>query len=257
VEYLNTPANGMRDLLINCFKEAKNRLVLLDYDGTLVDYQRSPLDAVPSRQLLGFLLRLNALPQTRLLIITGRAFAEIDGFIGDLPIDIIAEHGAMVRENRHWHELVEDDGHWKKEIGPVLDRFATACPGSFVEEKRFSMAWHYRNAAEEKGISDSRAVIAALQEITGRLGLKITDGNKVVEVKKQGIDKGMGVRYALQQGVYDFALAIGDDKTDEDMFAALVNNKHAFTIKVGIGDTLAQYRLDNVPQVIALLNELI
>ncbi|MDP4129675.1 MAG: trehalose-phosphatase [Bacteroidota bacterium] len=247
----------MKDLLAEKFKKAKSKLILLDYDGTLVDYQKAPQDAIPSEKLLSFLLKLNDLPDTSLVIITGRAYSEIDGFIGTLPIDIVAEHGAMSRENGDWKELIRDKGDWKRNIIPVLDRFSTRCPGSFTEEKRFSLAWHYRNAELQTGISISRELIGALSEKAWTMGLKITDGNKVVEVKKQGIDKGKGTQYLLEKRRYDFILAMGDDKTDEDMFEVLANKDDAFTIKVGVGDTLAKYRLDNVQDVILLLNELL
>jgi trehalose 6-phosphate synthase/phosphatase len=247
----------MEELVIEHFKRAKNRLILLDYDGTLVDYHRAPHEATPPEQLLLTLMRLNASPDTRLVIITGRAYADIDRFIGYRSIDLVAEHGAMVRENGQWKELVQDNGTWKQVIHPIMDRFVTACPGSFIEEKRFSLAWHYRNASGESGFAVSRELIEALQARLPALGLKITDGNKVIEIKKKDIDKGRGTKYLLNGHPYDFILSVGDDRTDEDMFAVLLNNPHAFTIKVGTGESLAKYRLDHVDHVMRLLNELL
>ena len=247
----------MKDILVESFKKAKNKLILLDYDGTLVDYQRAPGEAVPTKHLLDFLLTLNALPGNRVVIITGRGFHEIEGFIGRLPIDIIAEHGAMARENGQWKDLIEDHGEWKKEIIGGMEYFAGVCPGSFTEEKRFSLAWHYRNADPETGFSRSRELIGSMTEKCRILGLKVTDGNKVVEIKKSGIDKGKGAQYLLNKQDYDFILAVGDDKTDEDMFHVLANNNHAFTIKVGVEETLAKDRLENVQEVILFLNELV
>jgi trehalose 6-phosphate synthase/phosphatase len=247
----------MKDLLTGSFKKAKSKLILLDYDGTLVDYKTIPHEATPSKKLLASLLKLNDSPNTKLVIITGRAYTEIDGFVGHLPMDIVAEHGAMIRENDVWKELIRDNGDWKRDIFPILNRFAGICPGSFIEEKRFSLAWHYRNADPEAGISASRELIRKLAEKTRKHKLKITDGNKVVEIKRQGIDKGKGAQYLLKKNKYDFILSIGDDKTDEDMFEVLADNKQAFTVKVGNGDTSAKYRLDNVQNVIVLLNELL
>lgn len=247
----------MNNFLIENFRKAKSKLILLDYDGTLVDYKMAPHEATPSKKLLASLLKLNDSPNTKVAIITGRPYLEIDGFVGHLPIDIVAEHGAMVRENDDWIELIQDNGGWKKDIFPVLDRFTGICKGSFIEEKRFSLAWHYRNAEQETGFSASRELIEALIEKIRKPGLKITDGNKVVEIKKKEIDKGKGTQYLLDKNRYDYILSIGDDKTDEDMFDVLANNKRAFTIKVGKGDTSAKYRLDTVQNVIELLNELL
>jgi trehalose 6-phosphate synthase/phosphatase len=247
----------MKELLIENFKKAGRKLILLDYDGTLVDYKTVPQEATPSKKLLVSLLKLNGSPNTKLVVISGRAYQDIDGFVGHLPIDIVAEHGAMIRENEVWKELIPDDEDWKKSISPVLLRMAGKCAGTFMEEKRFSLAWHYRNADPEEGFMASRTLIEDLKAVIPGLCLKITDGNKVVEVKKRNIDKGKGTLYLLQKNDYDFILSIGDDKTDEDMFEVLVNNPRAYTIKVGEGDTLAKYRLENVQNVIVLLNELL
>jgi trehalose 6-phosphate synthase/phosphatase len=247
----------MKALLAEKFKKAENKLVLLDYDGTLVDYKPAPQDATPSKKLLASLLRLNGSHNTKLVIITGRAYQDIDGFVGHLPIDIVAEHGAMIRENEEWRELVPDDTDWKVSVLPVLNRIMESCSGSFIEEKRYSLAWHYRNAEPEAGFKTSRELISLLSGIIQAHRLKITDGNKVVEVKRGDIDKGRGTRYLLEKGHYDFILSIGDDKTDEDMFEVLANNPHAFTIKVGEGVSRAKYRLENVQDVIVLLNELL
>lgn len=247
----------MKELLIENFHKAENKLILLDYDGTLVDYKTAPQEATPSKKLLASLLKLNGSPNTKLVIISGRSYQDIDGFVGHLPIDIVAEHGAMIRENEVWKELVPDNEAWKQSVFPMLNRATENCAGAFIEEKRFSLAWHYRNAEPENGFSASRKLIAELSAKIQALNLKITDGNKVVEVKKKDIDKGKGTLYLLEKDHYDFILSIGDDKTDEDMFEVLANNSNAYTIKVGGGDTLAKYRLENVQNVIVLLNELL
>jgi trehalose 6-phosphate synthase/phosphatase len=67
--------------------------------------------------------------------------------------------------------------------------------------------------------------------IQPELNLQVIDGNKVVEVKKTAFNKGTAARTFVENGNYDFVLAIGDDTTDEDMFEALPDD--SFTIKIG------------------------
>ena len=243
--------------MIEKFKQAQSRLILLDYDGTLVDYKMAPHEATPSKKLLASLLKLDDSPNTKVVIITGRAYLEIDAFVGHLPIDIVAEHGGMIREDGKWKQLIPDDGKWQHQIFPIFERLTKTCPGSFIEHKKFSLAFHYRNADVECGFSRSRTLISELSKRAPDFGLKITDGNKVVEIKRKDIDKGKGTQYLLNKNEYDYILCIGDDKTDEDMFDVLANNERAFTIKVGKGDTAAKYRLDTVQNVMLLLNELL
>ncbi|MBI2966594.1 MAG: trehalose-phosphatase [Bacteroidetes bacterium] len=238
------------------FLHALKKLILLDYDGTLVNFSPVPSDAKPSKRLLSILKKLTGEPQTKVVIITGRDYQDIDALIGQLPIDIIAEHGAMVKENGGWKEMSGYNTRWKKDIFPLLNEVTGTYPGSFIEEKRFSLAWHYRKAEEKLGWAYSEAMVRTLNDITPRYGLRIITGNKVVEIISRHINKGKAVRYFLKHGTYDFVLAAGDDTTDEDMFNALSKNKYGFTIKVGNGKTSAGYKLETVDKVLSLLENL-
>lgn len=228
----------------------------MDYDGTLVNYTPSPDAAKPSEQILNLLLKLNSKPQTNLVIITGRDYQDIDRLIGHLPIKIIAEHGAWIKEDAMWKVQVEDEGLWKKEIHPILNSITAKCPNSFIEEKHFSLSWHYRNAESESGDTHSRELIRILESIIPSYNLKILDGNKVVEIMTKEIGKGNAVRNIVEENNYDYILSIGDDKTDEEMFEFFLYNSNAATVKVGNGNTFAKYKLDNVNNVISLLEQL-
>jgi trehalose 6-phosphate synthase/phosphatase len=81
------------------------------------------------------------------------------------------------------------------------------------------------------------------------------DGNKVVEIRLAGYDKGFAATKFLKETRFDFLLAIGDDKTDEDLFRVLPPD--AFTLKVGLVPSLAKYNLKNQPDVSALLSEFV
>ena len=86
------------------FRNAGNKLTLLDFDGTLVDFTSNTADTIPSEGLLNLLQKVADIPDNQLIIITGREMDEIDRMVGHLPIDIIAEHGAMIRENNIWRK---------------------------------------------------------------------------------------------------------------------------------------------------------
>lgn len=243
--------------LIEKYKTATNKLLLLDYDGTLVDFYPFPEKATPSEKLLDLLIKLIGKPQTKIIIISGRSHQEIDFFLGHLPIDIIAEHGAMMKENGEWKKQIVDNGSWKNKVLPVLNHITSICPGLFIEEKYFSLAWHYRNVESKLGYSRLRTLIYTLENtIIQDYNLKIVDGNKVVEITTTETGKGIAVKNLVEQNDYDYILAIGDDKTDEDMFKYLLPDVDADTIKVGAGETLAKYKLGNVKEVLMLLEQL-
>lgn len=240
--------------LIERYKKATSKLILLDYDGTLVNYAPIPCKASPPKNLLNILAKLINKPKIKVIIISGRGYQDIDKFLGHLPIDIIAEHGAMIKNNGEWKEQAIDNKLWKKNILPILNQVTLACPNSAVEEKLFSLSWHYRNA--ESGYDHSRKLIGLLGNIIYDYKLKILDGNQVVEIMSEEVGKGKTVKKLLEHNKYDYILSIGDDKTDEEMFEYLINDPNADTIKVGNGETFAKYKFDSVDKVIELLKQL-
>ena len=150
--------------------------------------------------------------------------------------------------------LASPQSGWKPEILGVLETFADRLPGSFVEEKEETIAWHYRMADPEQAELRAPELVDHLLNLTAKTDLQIVQGNKVVEVRRAGVDKGSASSVWLSERAHDFILAIGDDITDEDMFKALPAS--ATTIRVGITGTQAQYNMRNSAEVIDLLRSL-
>lgn len=239
--------------LIEKYRLANNRVIFLDYDGTLIDYTPVPESSPLPSHLFSLLQKLLQAPRTDLFIITGRGFPDIDKIFHNLPVSIIAEHGAVIRENGRWINQLENNNLWKKEISGIMNVMTSLCPGSFIEEKSFSLAWHYRKAEVREGHLRSRELIEILGKAANHSMLKILDGNKVVEVMPDKIGKGNSVKKFLEKKDFDFILSIGDDTTDEEMFEYLLNNRNAFTFKVGNGVTFARYKLPGIDDVISLI----
>ncbi len=237
--------------------EAKNKLLLLDFDGTLVDFAADISGANPPEDLLHLLHRLSLMPGCTLVIITGRRKEDIGHLLGELKIDIVAEHGAMIRESGNWRALLINNTGWKDKIYPVMKKYTSQLPGSVLEEKSYSLAWHYRNVESGTGRTFSDALMRELREQSASLNLKIINGNKVVEILSNSVNKGEATRYLVSKNAFDYILSVGDDKTDEDMFSILSGNKNAYTVKIGSGETVADYSLDNVQQVKQILELLL
>jgi trehalose 6-phosphate synthase/phosphatase len=236
--------------------KASSRLILLDYDGTLVNHTRIPSLRKISGHLSEILLKLIKKPGTDVFIITGRGHREIEKIMKHVPVNIIADHGAMIRVGGKWKRRLENITSWKAELVPLLNKLTLSCPGSFVEEKTFSLAWHYRNAEPDAGFSVSRQLISDIERIIYSYKLKILDGNKIVEVISRETGKGHAVEQLLNHSGYDFVLAIGDDVTDEEMFHYLSDIEDAITIRVGNGSTLAKLILPEINDVLSLLKQL-
>jgi trehalose 6-phosphate synthase/phosphatase len=246
---------GIRKNLVRAYQKAKHRSLLLDYDGTLVPFARNPREAIPDPELLALLNALGAKENTSLTIISGRDAASLEEWFGDIPVNLVAEHGATVRRiGRGWTNAKTIDQSWKPILRPTLEMFVKRCPRSFIEEKNHTLAWHYRNVDPELGFLRSRELLDSLFHLVRNGQLQVIDGNKVIEIRMAGIDKGVAARSIIERAESDFILVVGDDKTDEDMFKTLAGQ--ATTIKVGSGHSAAQYSLNHHSEVIRLLIDL-
>jgi trehalose 6-phosphate synthase/phosphatase len=130
------------------------------------------------------------------------------------------------------------------------------CPNTFIESKEFSIVWHYRNANVEQARLRSLELFAELNDYSYNLGVQVLMGNKIVEVRLNGFDKGTTLKKEVLNDSYDFILAIGDDRTDEDMFKILCKNDNAYTIKIGPQASYASYNLYTPQMALALLDSL-
>ena len=242
--------------MIEKYREATSRLFLLDYDGTLVNYFSDPGAAILPESVFHLLANLLDSPSNEVYIITGRSSLEIDRVLNNLPVNIFAEHGAVMRVNGVWKNNISDPCLWKKSLIPALYQVTLKCPGSFVEEKRFSLAWHYRNSDPATGQAISAELMESIKCRVQADNLKILNGNKVIEILKAEVGKGRAVKDLMEHKDFDFILSAGDDATDEEMFEYLAGNRNAFTIKVGNGETCARYKFADIFEVERLLQNL-
>jgi trehalose 6-phosphate synthase/phosphatase len=237
------------------YLSTKNRCLLLDYDGTLVPFTRLPSEAAPDNAVKEVLLQLTGDPKNHVVIISGRDASSLDKWLGMLPITLIAEHGASFKmRNGPWQQLVSVSELWIVEIRRIMQLFVIRCAGSFIEEKTNTICWHYRNTQTGLGFSRSRELLNTLSQLIQNTTLQVIDGNKVVEVRIAGFDKGTASLKIINEMDPDFVLCVGDDTTDEDMFKALEGK--AYTIKVTNGASAAQYTILSQQQVLPLLNHL-
>lgn len=256
----SAPGNSRRWIadLLTAFSESDHALVALDYDGTLVDLQPDPLAASPDPALLDLLETLSGLEGLDVVIISGRDPSILERWVGHLPITLVAEHGLhwRLRGSETWDVLLEDaDTSWKDSVHRVLEDFATRAPGSFIEEKPASLAWHYRRVEPAFGNWQARELAQHLSEAFANSPLEVLHGSKVVEVRPQGFDKGRALTLLRTRlGTLDFEIVVGDDRTDEDMFQSL--EPGAWSIKVGSGRTYARHSVGSPRALRRLLQEM-
>jgi trehalose 6-phosphate synthase/phosphatase len=230
--------------LIQAYQAAARRALLLDYDGTLVPFVEDPKLARPDQEVLGLLGGLAAGAGNEVVIISGRPRRDLEEWFGAIPVALVAEHGVWLRpRGGEWRMLRAMTADWKERVRPILQVYVDRLPGALLEEKEFSLAWHYRRADPELASRRARELLDALAGFTRDIDVQVLEGNKVLEVRNTGVSKGKTAMEWLAGLGAEFILAIGDDWTDEDLFRALPPT--AYSVRVGLVNTAARYYLSN------------
>lgn len=235
--------------------KAGKTLFFLDYDGTLAPFSETPEKAVPDKALLKLLEDLAANPKYQVVIISGRDRNSLENWLGHLNLDFIGEHGVWLKERgSDWRTITKLSGNWKKEIMSVLELYVDRTPGSFIEEKDYSLVWHHRKVETGLGELRTRELSSHLKYLSSNMNLQVMEGDMVVEIKSALVNKGRAAQQWIADFPSDFVIAIGDDWTDEDTFSIMPD--YALTIKVGSTSSAAKYNLNSPEEVRSFLKQL-
>jgi trehalose 6-phosphate phosphatase len=196
------------------------RAILLDIDGTILDFAPSPQQVWVPTGLRRVLTRLAELTGGALALVSGRAINDIDLIFSPLQLPAIGVHGAEMRTT--------GDGEPQLRVAPLskalkrkLATIAELGPGILVEDKSFSLALHYR-LAPDKGEAIEAAVAAICADAPPGT-IEILPGKLVIDVKPAGINKGNAVCELMSHPPFAGRqpLFIGDDRTDLPVFGII------------------------------------
>ncbi len=240
--------------VVSSYQQANKRLLFIDYDGTLMDFNVDPQAVRPDPEILDLLTELAADEHNQVVINSGRDRDTLQKWLGHLDVEMAAEHGVWMKENGEWHLNPNVVDGWMPKVRELLENLVNRTPGSFIEEKDYSLAWHYRSIERDLGNKRVREFRDMLSYLIQNQDLQVLEGNKVVEIKNAGVNKGKATQHWVGQEKWDFVLGIGDDHTDEDIFKAVPD--WGVTIKVGPGRTGARYSVTGVAEVRRMFHSL-
>lgn len=244
--------------LLSDYQKAKSRLILLDYDGTLVPFELHPDLTRPSASAKTLIRRMASDVSNTVILISGRDKENLDAYWGDLNIVLAAEHGAFIKKPKGiWEKMFPytNTCSWLQKATSALHALSFQYEGSFVEKKSFSVAWHYRAIANIVE-NDKRQILAAIRALPFQDDFLITDSEYTLELRTRGVDKGSAVSRWVANQQFDFMMAIGDSQTDEDIFKLF--GKQEYTIKVGDNNpSHANFYLKGQERVLPFLHHLL
>lgn len=223
-------------------------LVCSDFDGTLAPIVTRPQDAAPLAGVSALLARLAASEATEVAVVSGRSLDDLRALSGlRAPIVLVGSHGGEF-ETGFVSSLTTEQGELLRQLDAVLTQMIGSAPGAELERKPLSIAVHVRQA----GRDDAERVLSAVRDGPALWpGVHATAGKEVLELAVQQVDKGSAITQLRRQMDGATVVFVGDDVTDERAFEALQPGDVG--VKVGGGDSAAEYRVESVESVRALL----
>jgi trehalose 6-phosphate synthase/phosphatase len=255
--YADTQPKRLRTAEIHeAYIQARRRLLILDYDGTLVPFANHPEQAEPPSVLIRLLTALAADSNNCVALVSGRRAENLERWFGSIEgMWLVAEHGAELKPPRSdsWEPLrPQASTDWKSTVMPILEHYVDRIPGSFVEEKKYSLVLHYRMAEPEFSEWLANELVSMLEAMLAETELRASRGAKTIEVRPVWVNKGETLeRLVAAQPDPDFLFAAGDDRTDEDLFERI--RGEAWTVHVGTGPTHAAFAVPNCESIRRLL----
>ena len=246
-----------RGRLLDAWRAARGRALVLDYDGTLSPIVPRPDLARPDRALQQLLRSLTELPGVEVAVVSGRERDTLDRWLGGLAITLAAEHGRWLRDpGRGWRDTLAGKAPgWLPKVRRILEEVTAATPGSFVEVKSASAAWHYRGANSEQADLRVRELAERLTQLREDPPIDVVHGKKVLEARVLGVSKGsVLLTWLTSKPPVEFLLVAGDDQTDEEMFERLPPT--AWSVHVGSKSSRARWSLAEPAALRDLLREL-
>ncbi|KAL2232759.1 probable alpha,alpha-trehalose-phosphate synthase [UDP-forming] 11 [Sesamum indicum] len=258
--------------IVSAYKSTNSRLILLDYDGTMMPQDR--VDKSPSPEVISVLNSLCNDPKNIVFIVSGRGKDSLGKWFSQCEnLGLSAEHGYFNRwtKNSEWESCrLSVDLDWKKIVLPIMEHYTEATDGSSIEQKESALVWHHQEADPDFGSCQAKELLDHLESVLANDPVVVKNGQQIVEVKPQGVSKGVVVKNLMESMRYkgkpaDFVLCIGDDRSDEEMFEAIASSiahgslpdtAEVFACTVGQKPSMAKYYLDDTVEVIRMLQGL-
>ncbi|OAY62896.1 putative alpha,alpha-trehalose-phosphate synthase (UDP-forming) 7 [Ananas comosus] len=259
------------DAILSAYERSKSRAILLDYDGTVVP--QTSINKTPSSEVIRIINALCSDKKNVVFIVSGRGRNSLGRWFALCPkLGIAAEHGYFLRwsGDGEWETSSQSsDFGWMQMAEPVMKLYTEATDGSYIETKESALVWHHQDADPGFGSAQAKEMLDHLESVLANEPVSVKSGQFIVEVKPQGVSKGLVAEKILSsmkesRRQADLVLCIGDDRSDETcsrhcttISRSLVDpNTALFACTVGQKPSKAKYYLDDTADVLNMLGAL-
>jgi trehalose 6-phosphate synthase/phosphatase len=280
------------EAVVKTYRTARNRLILFDYGGTLVDNNEQKESLAyyavstkqekregPEKHVIQALVDLCSDPKNHVYVITGKDKSSLEEYFKEVPdLGIGAEHGFYVRRPKgtRWEAMIPSfDRTWMHLARNIMDVYSSRTHGTYIEQKESALIWQYREADPEFGQMQSKELEDHLAGVLRGYPVEVLHGENnpmqggYVEVRPENMDKGVFLSDLLKRmedsnAIPDMLLCMGDDASDEFMFNVVEEyvekhpekSKSYFACTVGKKPSTAQAFLNDTSEVHSLMSSL-
>ncbi|KAJ1289581.1 hypothetical protein BS78_02G175700 [Paspalum vaginatum] len=257
--------------LVSAYRRTAKRVILLDYDGTLMP--QASFGKGPSSKTIDMLNSLCRDRNNMVFLVSAKSRTTLsEWFLPCENLGLAAEHGYFLRLRRdaEWETCIPvTDCSWKQIAEPVMKTYTETTDGSTIEDKETAVVWSYEDADPDFGSCQAKELHDHLESVLSNEPVSVKAGLNHVEVKPQGVSKGLVAKRILsvaqERGdLPDFVLCVGDDRSDEDMFEVITARgpsllhpeAEVFACTVGRKPSKAKYYLDDPADIVCLVQGL-
>jgi len=258
---------------LDSYERSSNRALLLDWGGTITAAgsslydKRDNVDHVVPANVIKVLTALCANPSNHVMILSGLSKDKVDAAFAAVPnLSLAVEHGFWYRIKKGpWQQLVPGvDTSWREVAQSIMSMYALRTNGAFVQSKGSSILWDFSGCDPEFGAMQAKEVQTTLQDVLQTFPVVVRAGKGYVEACFKDVNKGAMASKFTDMCSFskklDFVFCVGDDSTDELMFAALhakfgklSEDPKLFTVTVGRKPSEASAYLGDHQEVVELL----
>jgi trehalose-phosphatase len=237
----------------------RQKLLFLDFDGTLAPIASTPDQVVFEEETKKHLRRLCRKPDYKIAIISGRSMKDLKTFLSMRDILYIGNHGLeMAGKGPSLPGRAKKAKELKFLMWQLVEKLNADyyyMPGVLIEDKGITVSLHYRNVDKEN-LPLFNEVLNFFRNKYKKAPIVWKKGKKVWEIfPKIQWHKGYAALYIFKKYPKSIPIVIGDDRTDEDMFRAL--SRFGITIRVGHSKkSHAEYYVNSQNEIEKLLEEL-
>ncbi|KDO60795.1 hypothetical protein CISIN_1g044635mg [Citrus sinensis] len=258
--------------IVSAYKRTTTRAILLDYDGTLMP--QASIDKSPNSKTIDILNSLCRDKNNMVFLVSAKSRKTLAEWFSPCEnLGIAAEHGYFfrLRRDEEWETCIPvADCGWKQIAEPVMKLYTETTDGSTIEDKETALVWSYEDADPDFGSCQAKELLDHLESVLANEPVTVKSGQNLVEVKPQGVNKGLVAKRLLstmqeREMLPDFVLCVGDDRSDEDMFEVIISSMagpsiapraEVFACTVGRKPSKAKYYLDDTVEIVRLMQGL-